>query len=64
MTDARALATVHRVTDYIIRSNLALDLLTKYQNSKYKNDLSESIFTVPSWILSPFLAIINNGVQL
>lgn len=43
MTDARALATVHRVTHYIIRSNLALDLLTKYQNSKYKNDLSENI---------------------
>lgn len=53
MTDVCALSTVHRVTQYIIRSHLALDLLTKYQNSKYKNDLSENIFTIQSWTLSP-----------
>lgn len=44
MTDVCALSTVHRVTQYIIRSHLALGLLTKYQNSKYKNDLSEKYF--------------------
>lgn len=64
MTDVHVLSTVRRATQYIIRSNLALDLLTKYQNSKYKNDLSENIFTIQSWILSPFLAIINKGIRL
>ena len=53
MTDVCALSTVHRATQYIIKANVALDLLTKYQNSKYKNDLSENIFTIQSWTLSP-----------
>lgn len=54
----------HTEQHTIIRSHLALDWLTEYQNSQYKNDLSENIFTIQSWILSPFLAMINHGIRL
>lgn len=56
-------AAVRSTTQYIIRPNLAGDLLIKYQNSKYENELSKNISTVQSRIVALSPAMINNHLR-